>query len=150
MRIAEIMTKQVETVSPEVPGFLAWERMRQKGIRHLVVMKRGEVIGILSNRDAGGRCGSNERAKLRVHDMMTPRVATVAPDVTIRKAANLMRGRTIGCLPVVERGKLIGIVTTSDLLDILGRGRDRPIRSGRRPLHHRVAHRKSHGAFGVW
>jgi acetoin utilization protein AcuB len=113
-------------------------------------MRGRDVVGVLSDRDAGGRAGSNLRAQLRVRDLMTTDVATATPDITVRKAANLMRGRTIGCLPVLNRGKLVGIVTTSDLLELIGRGRERPTRPERRVLHHRVPHRKVHRGAGLW
>jgi acetoin utilization protein AcuB len=63
---------------------------------------------------------------------MSAPVISAAARMTVRKAANLLRGRTIGCLPVVEEGKLVGIVTISDLLERIGRGSERPIERGRR------------------
>jgi acetoin utilization protein AcuB len=109
------------------------------------------VTGVLSDRDAGGRSGAGMRARSRVAELMTTSVVTVGPEETIRRSANLMRGRTIGCLPVVEGTRLVGIVTVSDLLQLLGRGVARPARPSRRGLHHRVPHRKGgKGAFGVW
>jgi acetoin utilization protein AcuB len=52
--------------------------------------------------------------------------------MTVRQAANLLRGRTIGCLPVVEDGAILGIVTTIDLLELIGRGAERPVPKTRR------------------
>ena len=150
MRVAELMTKHVETVSPEMPAIEAWEVMRTKGIHHLVAMAEGAVVGLLSAQDAGGRNGATLRAHTRVADLMTPSVVTIEPSATIRRAANLMRGRTIGCLPVVDRGRLVGVLTVSDLLELLGRGVDRPAAPVRRGLHHRVAHRKQPRGSGVW
>jgi CBS-domain-containing membrane protein len=57
---------------------------------------------------------------------MTSRVVTVGRHETIRVVANMMRGRTIGCMPVVDKDRLVGIVTVSDLLQLLGRGIERP------------------------
>jgi len=51
---------------------------------------------------------------------MTGDVAAATPQMTERQAANLLRGRSIGCLPVLDDGKLVGIVTITDLLEILG------------------------------
>ena len=150
MRVAEIMTEGVQTVQATMAASEAWELMRRKRIRHLVVMDGAEVQGVLSDRDAGGRSGANVRVQHTVGDLMTTAAVTVPPDATVRRAANLMRGRTIGCLPVIDRKRLVGIVTVSDLLDLLGRGTDRPMQAQRRGLHHRVPHRKSHGGFGVW
>jgi CBS domain-containing protein len=81
---------------------------------------------------------------------MSTAVATVGPDETIRRVANLMRGRTIGCVPVLDKKeRLVGIVTVSDLLELLGRGIDRPLQPARRGLHHRTPHRKMRGASGA-
>lgn len=150
MRIAEIMTKAVRSVPPTMPAFQAWELMRRSRIRHLVVTDRGEIRGVLSDRDAGGRRGSNLRAQSTVADLMTSHVVTAEPDTTVRRAANLMRGRTIGSLPVLKGHRLVGIVTVSDLLDVVGRGIDRPRPPERRGLHHRVPHRKMKPAYGRW
>jgi acetoin utilization protein AcuB len=125
VRIAEIMTRQVRAVAPELPADEAWELMRQNRIRHLVVLSNGYVVGVLSERDAGGKRGASLRAQSHVADLMTAHVATIESDATVRKAANLMRGRTIGCLPVIDGPKLVGIVTASDLLELVGRGHAR-------------------------
>ena len=63
---------------------------------------------------------------------MTSPAVTASPRMTLRQAANLLRGRTIGCLPVVEGGKLVGILTTTDLLELIGRGIERPTAKGKR------------------
>jgi acetoin utilization protein AcuB len=63
---------------------------------------------------------------------MTSPVVTARPETTLRQAANLLRGRTIGCLPVLEEGRLLGIVTTTDLLELIGRGAERPVAKSRR------------------
>jgi CBS domain-containing protein len=124
--------------------------MRRKRIHHLVVMAGPTIVGILSDRDVGGRNGASLRARSSVADLMTTSVITTQPRATLRKIANVMRGRTVGCVPVVDRTRLVGIVTVSDLLQVLGRGGDRPAPAQRVALHHRVPHRKSRGAFGLW
>lgn len=150
MRVAEVMTSEVTTVPSTMPADEAWELMKHHGIHHLVVVDQGRVAGILSARDAGGNRGAMLRATSRVEDLMTPLAVTVDPDATVRRIANLMRGRTIGCVPVLKGEKLVGIVTVSDLLELIGRGMDRPSRPSRRPLHHRVPHRKMNRPSGVW
>lgn len=150
MRVAEVMTRDVQTVSPGTPAAEAWELMRRKGIHHLVVMSGSEVMGVLSDRDAGGRRGASVRARSNVAGLMTTSVVTTDPDATIRRIANVMRGRTIGCVPVIDGKRLVGIVTAADLLELLGRGIDRPAKPSRHGLHHRAPHRKGKGAFGVW
>jgi acetoin utilization protein AcuB len=142
MRVAEVMSTNIQAVKPTVPATDAWEVMRNHGIRHLVVMNDSELVGVLSDRDAGGRNGEALRAGARVSELMTKAVVSVRPDETIRKVANLMRGRTIGCVPVIDRGRVKGIVTVSDLLSVIGGGTDRPARPERRHLHYRAPHRK--------
>jgi CBS domain-containing protein len=76
--------------------------------------------------------------------------ASITRQDTVRKAANLMRGRPIGCLPVIERGRLVGVVTVTDLLALLGHGIERPDHQTRAALHHRVPHGRAATASGFW
>jgi len=120
MRLGEIMTRDVKTATPGESAEDAHRRMRLHRIRHLVVMDGKRVVGVVSERDLGGSRGAALRTGRSVEDLMAREVATAAPDTTIRQAANMMRGRTIGCLPVMESSKLVGIVTVTDLLDLVG------------------------------
>ena len=72
---------------------------------------------------------------------MSEQVVTAPADATIRQAANLMRGRGIGCLAVVADEKPVGIVTITDLLELIGRGVERPIERSTRWTLHRAAAR---------
>ena len=108
------------------PAESAWQRMRLRRIRHLVVMDGRTVVGIISNRDLGGARGGGVREGRQVRELMTPSVVSAAPVTTVRQAANMMRGRSIGCLPVVENGALRGIITATDLLELIGKGAERP------------------------
>ena len=150
MRVAELMSTRVRTVAPQSSAADAWDLMRGDRIRHLVVVADSRVVGIVSDRDVGGRNGATVRTNATVGDLMSAGVVTVSPNDPLRKVANLMRGRSIGCVPVLSGTRLVGIVTTSDLLTLLGRGLDRPSRAERHGLNHRAPHRKSHGAYGVW
>ena len=149
MRIFEVMTKEVETVAPTLIAAEAAERMRQNRIRHLVVKDGRTIVGVLSDRDVRGR-GAAQLTQQTVADLMTRSAVSIGPRDTVRAAANLMRGRTIGCLPVVERERLIGIVTVTDLLDLLGRGVDRSTQPERVSLHYRVPHRKQRRFSAAW
>lgn len=151
MRVQDVMTEHVVTIAPTVPAEDAWNLMRTRDIRHLVVTDASGVVGVLSDRDAGGRQGAPVRRNRTVAELMTRRVVTVPPATTLRKAANLMRGRSIGCLVVANRERIVGIVTVADLLDLVGRGVERPVPSTRRwTLKHRTPHVKRHRAAGVW
>ena len=130
MRLRDIMHSKVQTVSPRESAAVAFERMRRARIRHLVVQDGKKVVGVLSDRDVAGM-GSLRQVET-VEDVMSSPALTGSPDLTLRQAANLLRGRPIGCLPVLEDGKIVGIVTTTDLLEMIGAGIERPVPKTRR------------------
>ena len=151
VRVQEVMTKGVKTIAPTTAADDAWNVMRLNGIHHLVVTKANRVVGVLSDRDAGGRRGAAVSENSTVADLMNAPALTVEPTTTVRQVANVMRGRSIVCLVVVESGRATGIVTVSDLLELVGRGLDRGAATAkRRTLSHRVPHRKSKGVVGAW
>lgn len=151
MRVQDVMTKAPKTVAPELSAEEAWSLMRLNGIHHLVVTHGSRVLGVLSDRDAGGARGAALRKGKTVAELMSSPAVIVEPATTIRRAANVMRGRSIGCVVVVASGRAVGIVTVSDLLELVGRGLDRNAATpARRPLHHRVPHRKSRGQVAAW
>lgn len=139
MRVSDIMTKKVEIVEMQEPAENAWNLMRQKRIHHLVVKDGGEIVGILSERDLGGKDREGFRQSNIVLNAMTAYAVKATPEMTVREAANLMRGWSIGCLPVLEDDRLVGIVTVSDLLGLLGRGSEKPPRWTLRRRAPRVA-----------
>jgi acetoin utilization protein AcuB len=151
MRVKEIMTKGVKTVTSTSSAEAAWELMKGDRIHHLVVKDGARIAGVFSTEDAGGARGRKVRDNLRVSDLMTERVVTITPETTIKRAASVMRGKSIGSLVVVDSGRAVGIVTTSDLLELLGRGAIKPTPTGKRPaLNFRAPHRKRNRAYGVW
>ncbi len=151
MRVQDVMTQEIQTVSPETSAEDAWGLMRTRRVRHLVVKDGPRIVGILSDRDEGGTRGASVRKNRTVRDLMTTSVVTVPPSATIRRAANVMRGRSIGSLVVADRTGTKGIVTVADLLDLIGRGSERTVTpSTRRLLQHRVPHRKQHRSAAAW
>ena len=150
MRVQDIMSKGVVTTTPDTNADVAWNLMRQKGIQHLVVEEGGRLVGVLSARDAGGSRGATARKGRAVADLMTASVVTVPAETTVRQAANIMRGRSIGSLVVIARDRPIGIITVSDLLTLLGHGVGRAEQPARPLLQHRAPHRKRHTAAGAW
>ena len=123
MRLKDIMSTNVESVRPGETLARARTLMHLREIHHLVVIDRRKVVGLLTESALEAR---DAEGVGRVEDAMSRHVVTATPEMTIRQAANLMRGRAEGALPVVAAEKLVGIVTVSDLLDVLGRGVDRP------------------------
>ena len=138
MRVYEVMSKGVETVKPAVHASEAKTRMRQKKIHHLVVTKGSELAGVVSDRDLGGPKLPKTLGAWTVEDLMTTPVVTVTSRTQIRRAAALMRGRSVGSLVVTSsNGKVAGIVTVSDLLEYLERHRDHQSTRGRRRTRER-------------
>jgi CBS domain-containing protein len=124
------MTAHVFQVPPEGLIRAAWHLMREKRVRHLVVMQNDSLEGILSDRDllagitweAAGPDGPPDHVR---HLMTTP-VATIAPEATLAEAAQRMLDGKIGALPVTDQGYLAGIITETDLLQawVQGRGEE--------------------------
>lgn len=134
MRLSDIMHTRVVTIGPDESADAAWTRMRRRGIRHLIVLEGSQLVGVISERDLGGRTGTRLRENRAVRDLMTRRVASAAPDSTLEDAADLMREQLIGSLPVVEDGELVGIVTATDVFDALGSEAVGPLSRAERQL----------------
>lgn len=130
IRLRDVMKTRVQIVSPRDSAAAAREKMRQGRIRHLVVSDGAHIVGVVSDRDLVGigRLASGAR----VGDLMASSVVSGHPEMTLRQAANQLRGHSVGCLPVFEDEKLVGIVTTTDLLELIGRGIERPVKRGKR------------------
>ncbi len=131
MRVQDIMTTSVRSIPPNLDTAAARHTMKSARVRHLVVVDDGRVIGVLSQRDLGGTREESLPAGT-VQSVMRSHVVVAAPETSVREAANLLRGHDIGCLPVVEGKKLVGIVTTSDLLRMIGQGVEKGIERGTR------------------
>jgi acetoin utilization protein AcuB len=117
MRIGDIMTRNVVATRPSARVQEARGEMRRHGVHHLIVLDGEALVGVLSDRD---RPRSHDD---RVRDVMAAPVVTATSDTTITEAATILRGHSIGCLPVVEAGRCVGIVTAADLLDWIALGR---------------------------
>jgi CBS domain-containing protein len=136
MRVSDIMSAPVHTIGVNESATAAWEMMRLQRTHHLVVTAgEGHVVGVLSASDLGGRHGESMRVDRRVSDLMTEKLVAVQLDTTVREAANLMRGHAVNCLPVFNGGsRLKGVVTVVDLLELIGRGAERPVAIAARPV----------------
>jgi CBS domain-containing protein len=94
--------------------------MRALRIRHLVVVDGGRLIGVLARHDLSGpHGGASRRMGRQVVDLMHRDPAFVRPSASVRRAAVLLRDSDAGCLAVVERGRVVGVVTVSDLLRLV-------------------------------
>lgn len=114
MLVGKRMSKEPVTIGPEDNLAQAQERMEKGGFRRLPVLEGERLVGIITDRDLRQHLGYLERTKVNV--AMTEELVTVSPQTTIEQAAELLLKHKIGGLPVVEDGKLIGIITASDIL----------------------------------
>jgi CBS domain-containing protein len=130
MQVHEIMSKDIEVVDRNDNLRTVEDRMATKQLRHLPVLEQGEIVGIVTQRDLfkatmSSTMGYGEKAQqaylqsVRVKEIMVYPVVTVSPDISIAAAAEMMINKGIGCLPVVDDHRLIGIVTKTDLLRCL-------------------------------
>jgi acetoin utilization protein AcuB len=119
MRVREWMTAPAVCVSPGMEALLALERMTQLDFRRLPVESGGTLVGIVTRYDLERKLGWDRmawrRLGRRVEDAMTSTPLTVAPDDKLQKAVELMLHHKIGGIPVVENGKVVGIVTETDI-----------------------------------
>ena len=126
------MTRKPVTVAPDASLAAARKKMGGK-FRRVPVVENGKMVGIVTDRDLREHKGMLDKTK--VNAVMTKKVVTVTSATPIERAARLLLRRKIGGLPVVDDGKLVGIITTSDLLKALvapgwrRRGRGNPHRS---------------------
>jgi len=114
MQMQHVMTRSPETIRPEDVLLKAKEMMDAGGFRRLPVVREGRVVGILTERDLREHGGYLKSTK--VDAVMRAPVVSVDSKASVEDAARLMLRNKIGGLPVVDGGKLVGIVTSSDLL----------------------------------
>jgi len=123
MLVREIMKSPVTTIAPETTLLEACKLLQAQGIRHLPVMESGRLVGVITDRDVrfatSALCPSPHAATDSVKCAMSPSPLTADPGDPIEDVARIMREKKIGCLPVVEGGLIIGIITNMDLLDAI-------------------------------
>jgi CBS domain-containing protein len=129
--VRDVMTRKLAVLHLEQNLALAEWGMKEFRFRHLPVVEGNRLIGLVSERDllrASVSTLNSDHALLDdnlkryffVCEVMTAEVVTVRPDATLVEAAQLLRDRKLGCLPVTEEdGTLIGILTQSDLVGLV-------------------------------
>jgi CBS domain-containing protein len=124
MKLREVMGPSVPVASPDESATAAWERMQATRVDNLVVTRDDAILGTLSwHALSGPSGGARRRMGRRVGELMTRDVITAGPGMSVARAAASMRRNRVDCLPIVDRHKLVGLVTTADLLGVLARGR---------------------------
>lgn len=114
MKLGEVMRRGVTTVRPSDSLRLAGQIMAWAEVKHLPVVDHGRLIGVVSERDLLRH--RDEPATAEVSVAMTRPARTASPDDDIQEATRRLVEERIGCLPIVENNKLLGIVTRGDLL----------------------------------
>ena len=136
MKVSRWMSSPAITVPPDVPATLALRKMMENEIRRLPVVDEEEgVLGIVSDRDLrtilpplglprarGPYTGTGEDPP--VHKAMRHAVAVVTPEDDIRHALSLMHDLRISGLPVVKGRECVGVITVTDLLEVLAAALD--------------------------
>ena len=150
MTVSDVMSRDVKCVRATTSAADARAMMRRHNLHHLAVTNGDNLVGIVSARDLGRRRPSLA-GKETVEDAMIRHVVTIDRTATLGRAAFTLRGRGVGCLLVLERGKVAGIVTAADLLGLIDRG----VQRGKRAdvgsaIHHRVPHRHQSRNTGKW
>jgi acetoin utilization protein AcuB len=127
MKIRDIMTKDPMTVDSETPINEAKRTMKENNIRRLPVVDRGKLVGMVTERmilEASPSPATSLSiyelhyliSKMKVKDIMVRNPITISPDTTFKEALLLGQEKRIGAFPVVDNGKVVGIVTESDLV----------------------------------
>ncbi|UCE82593.1 MAG: CBS domain-containing protein [Deltaproteobacteria bacterium] len=131
MYVGRKMTTDLVTVTPDTPLVKARDLLREHNIKQVpVVDAQGTLVGILTDRDIKQAWASPATTlsiyeltyvlqKLTVESVMVKDLITITPDATIERAAKILHDRKIGSLPVVEGDKLVGIITSTDLMEVL-------------------------------
>ncbi|MGI9530945.1 CBS domain-containing protein [Lutimonas sp.] len=125
--ISSIMTKEVVTLNLEDSLYSAEKRMKKNHIRHMPVVSDEKLIGLISLSDlqrisfidAYGKEGTEDTPiynMLDIKDLMIKKPLTASPQTTIMEVSKLLASKEFHSLPVVEEDKLVGIITTTDLL----------------------------------
>jgi CBS domain-containing protein len=121
MKVKEVMrTRNLLSVRSDDDLAMGMQIMRWAGVRHVPVVDDGQVVGILTERDllryraeTGGTGGQDP-----VRRFMTSPAEVIGPEEDLAQASALMVGRRIGCLPVVEDGQLVGMLTVTDVVGL--------------------------------
>ncbi|HEV8383505.1 MAG TPA: CBS domain-containing protein [Candidatus Acidoferrales bacterium] len=128
--VRDYMMSALTTISKDSSLLDAAMTMRRSSIRHLPIVDGDRLVGIITERDVL-RCSPSLLSEITQDEynaifentpiarVMTRDPTSVQPDAPIRDAVALMMDRKMGCLPVVENGRLVGILTRSDLLNVL-------------------------------
>ena len=129
MQLREHMSQPVIAVTPTTPVGAAMKLLRDRHIRRLAVIDDGALVGIVSERDLLRAMPSPATSlsvweipelldRLLVRDVMSRDVIVIGPEAPIQAAARLMVDNKIGGLPVVDHGRVVGMITETDIFRV--------------------------------
>lgn len=116
MFVRDVMSRRPATASPEHTVGEALRKMNKICANRLPVVSRGSLVGIVTRNDLLRVLGKPESARLPLELLMSRPVVVISSDETLERAASRMLDNKVSGLPVVDDGRLVGIVTRSDLL----------------------------------
>jgi CBS domain-containing protein len=127
MTLRDIMSPTVETASPDETVLDARNRFREGGFRHLPIVEGEQLLGVVSDRDvlraAGPSLGlttydedAGPDVDRTLREIMSRYMITADPTMSVQEAADTMLRNDVSALPVLDEGRLVGIVTTADVL----------------------------------
>src|SRR5207245_1113251 len=118
--VIEIMTQSPVTIPADATAKDAADLMRDREIGSLVVVETGKPMGIVTERDIVTKIAALDKqpSRVLVRDIMTSPVVVVHPHEEVAEAAKLMSARKIRRLPVVQEGKLVGMITENDIIRV--------------------------------
>jgi acetoin utilization protein AcuB len=131
MHVGQIMHTKLVTIPPNTSLIQAKTIIEDKKIAHLLVVdEKGQLLGVVSDRDVK-QSWASPATTLSVHELnyilkqltvdmiMRKRIVTISPDATIERAASILQENRISALPVIDKDKLVGIITTTDVMGVL-------------------------------
>lgn len=125
--VRDLMTEKVYTLSPQDDLATLYDLMDFRRVRHVPIVEDGELVGLVTSTELS-RCALGQVENLtlsagrellrrrRVRDIMSTEPDTIEPDSLLNEAADLILENKVGCLPVVEGLKLVGILTEADFV----------------------------------
>ena len=127
MLIKDIMTTRVATVSMDDRLSVIKDIFEQARFRHLLVLEEEQLVGVISDRDLfraispyldseAEMSRDTETLNRRAHQIMSRQPVTIASHLPVRDGVKLMLKKGVSCLPVLENGALVGIISWKDLL----------------------------------
>ena len=118
LRVSDIMTNKVITVDASATVFETVSKMVRSGVGCIVVVEEGAVVGIVTKGDVlkRGTLKGIDPKSTPVKKVMSRKIVTIGKDASVEEASHLMSEKKVSKLPVLEVGKLIGIITSTDII----------------------------------